>query len=161
VKLAFRDAESADDRKFAISSWLDASKHSYSSGLIAMDDWYAVQWPQYEKALARAGMRTIVAYEATDPGFLYGFVAADPTDQRIQDKKGATRWWPGLVLFVFVKQSYREHGIAKALFREVGINPAAPFLFACNTQQASRLSSKVPNARFNPLAARYPKETRP
>jgi hypothetical protein len=160
VKLAFRPAVTESDLTFVISSWLDASKHSYSSGLIAMDDWYAVQWPQYLKATQRPDMRTVVAFEKTDPAFLYGFMVADPTEQRIEEHGGGVRWWPALVLFVFVKQSYRREGIARGMFDAIGIDPAKPFLYGCNTQQASRLSAKVPGARFHPLVARYPKEKR-
>ncbi len=160
MRLAFRPAESESDLTYVISNWLDASRNSYSSGLIAMDDWYAVQWPQYVKATKRQDMRTIVAYEKTDPSFLYGFMVADPTDQRVEDREGAIRWWPALVLFVYVRQNFRKEGIARALFRHCRIDPERPFLFGCNTQQATRLSAKVPLARFHPLVARFPKERR-
>jgi GNAT superfamily N-acetyltransferase len=159
VNVDFRDAADTD-RTFVISSWLDASKHSHSAGLIQMSDWYSTMWIQYEKAMDRQDMRTIVAFEKTDPSFLYGFIVADPTDQRIPEKDGSVRWYPGLVLFVFVKQSYRREGIARQLFKQAGIEPHRQFLYGCNTQQASRLASKVPAARFNPLAGRYPKEKR-
>ncbi len=157
MKLAFRPAESDEDVKFVISSWLDASRLSYSSGLIQMEDWYSVMWPQYEKAMKRDGMRAIVAYEPTDPDFVYGFIVADPTEQRVPDGD-SVRWWPALVLFVFVKSNFRRHGIARRLFDDVGVDPGKPFIHSVNTQQASRLSHKVPRARFNPLCARFPKE---
>jgi GNAT superfamily N-acetyltransferase len=160
MKLAFRQAESADDRKFAISSWLDATRFTQSCGLIQMDDFYPVMWPQYEKALARDGMSTVIAYEQDDPQFLYGFMSADPGDQRIPQHDGSVRWYPGLVLFVFVKQNFRREGIARRLFDAVGINPGQPFLYASNTPQASRLESKFPKAKYNQLAARFPKERR-
>ncbi len=158
MTLAFRDAASPDDRKFMISTWLDATKMTHSCGLIQMDDFYTVMWPQYEKALARDGMRSVIAYEKRDPAFLYGFIAADPGDQKVPNKDGSFRWWQGLVLFCFVKQNYRREGIARQLFAEAGITPALPFLYACNTPQASRLEEKFPLAKFNPLAARFPKE---
>ena len=160
MKLAFRPAASESDVTFVISSWLDASRTSYSSGLIAMDDWYAVMWPQYVKATKRSDMRTVVAYEKSDPSFLYGFMVADPTEQRVEERDGSVRWWPALVLFVFVKQNFRREGIARALFGELGVDPKKPFLFGCNTQQATRLSAKVPGARYHPLVARFPKERR-
>ncbi len=122
-----------------------------------MEDWYSVQWPQYEKAMAREGMQSIVAYEKDDPSFLYGFIVADPTEQRVPDGANV-RWWPALVLFVFVKQNFRREGIARKLFDAVGVDPSKPFIFGCNTQAATRLSAKVPSARFNPLCARFPKE---
>jgi GNAT superfamily N-acetyltransferase len=159
VKVALRN-ETPGDRKFVVSSWLDATRFTHSCGLIQMDDYYAVMWPQYEKALAREGMRTLVAYEETEPDFLYGFLAADPGDQRIPQHDGSVRWYPGLVLFVCVKQNYRREGIATKLFAAVGIKRDQPFLYACNTPQASRLESKFPLAKFNPNAARFPKEKR-
>lgn len=159
MRLAFRPATSEDDRRFVLASWLDASRTSYSSGLIAMSDWYAVMWPQYEKARTRDGMQTIVAYEQSDPDFTYGFIVADPTEQRLDEKGGAVKWWPALVLFVFVKQNFRREGVARGLFGAVGVDPDKPFLYGCNTQQASRLSHKVPRARFHPLVARFPKES--
>ncbi len=148
----------AEDRTFVISSWLDSQRTSYSAGLIAMEDWYKVQWPQYEKIIDRTDMRTLVAYEKRDPTFLYGFIVADPTEQRVEEKDGAVRWWPALVVYVFVKQNYRRTGIARRLFDAVEIDPEKPFLYASNTQQASRLASKVPLAKFHPLAVRFPKE---
>jgi GNAT superfamily N-acetyltransferase len=160
MKLAFRPALTEPDTTFVVSSWLDASRTSYSAGLVQMEDWYPLMWSQYVKATQRRDMRTVVAYEATDPSFLYGFMVADPTEQRIEERDGSVRWWPALVLFVFVKQNYRREGIARALFNEVGVNPAKPFLFGCNTKQATRLSAKVPGARFHPLVARFPKKER-
>jgi hypothetical protein len=159
MKLAFRPAASAADRTFVIGSWLDASRTSYSSGLIAMNDWSDVMGPQYEKAMSRPGMQSVVAYEADDPDFMYGFLVADPTEQRVKERDGSLRWWPALVLFVAVKQNFRREGVARKLFAHVGIDLSKPFLFGCNTQAASRLSHKVPHARFHPLVARFPKES--
>lgn len=159
--LRFRDATTTEDRKFVISSWLDATRFTHSCGLIQMDDFYTVMWPQYEKALDREGMRTIIAYEKNDQGFLYGWVAADPGDQRVPNKDGSFTWWPGLVLFCLVKQNYRREGIATRLFAAAGIDPKQRFLYACNTPQASRIvESKFLAAKHNPLAARFPKEKR-
>lgn len=158
MRLAFRPCTSEADRTFVVGYWLDASRASYSSGLIAMEDWNTVMGPQYLKAMQRAGMQTIVAYEATDPDFTYGFIVADPNEQRVKERDGTIRWWPALVLFVYTKQNFRREGVARGLFRECGIDPSKPFLFGCNTQAASRLSHKVPRARFHPLVARFPKE---
>lgn len=158
MKIGFRTAASADDMTFVLSSWLDASRTSYSAGLIAMADWYTIMWKQYEKAMCRPDMRTVVAYEKTDPGFLYGFIVADPTEQCVPQKNGGVHYWPALVLFVFVKQNYRREGIARRLFEAVGVDSARPFVYSCNTVTASRLANKVPLAKFDPLVARFPKE---
>jgi GNAT superfamily N-acetyltransferase len=158
VRLAFRDAASEADRKFVISSWLDATRTSHDESLIAVDDWYPTMWPQREKMIARPDMRTIVAYEKSDPDFLYGWIVADPTEQRVPGRDGSVSWWPAAVVYVLVKQNYRREGIARRLFDAVGIDPAGPFLFASRPPPASRLASKVPLARYNPLVVRFKKE---
>lgn len=159
MRLAFRPADSKSDRTFVTETWLDNQRASYSAGLIQMDDWHSTMRPQFTKALARTDMRTLVAYEHEDPEFLYGWMAADPTDQRVEQRDGSFHWWPALVLYVYVTAPYRRRGIARALFKRLGVDPEKPFLFSCNTQQASRLSSKTPLARFHPLVARFPKES--
>lgn len=158
MRIAFRPVESESDRTFVVETWLESQRASYSAGLIQMDDWYETMRPQIVKAMARTDMQTIVAYEHDDPDFLYGWLSADPTEQRVQQRDGSYHWWPALVLYVFVKAPYRRRGIARALFRKLGVDPEKPFLYSCNTQQASRLSSKVPLARFHPLVVRHPKE---
>jgi GNAT superfamily N-acetyltransferase len=157
LKVAFRAPRDASDVKFVVESWLEGQRTSYSAGLVAIEDWFDVMRPQYTKLMRRPGMQTVVAYEKTDPDFLYGSIIADPTEQRVPDKSGSLHWWPALVLFVFVKQNYRREGIGRALFSAVGVDVTKPFLYACNTVTASRLASKAPLAKFNPLAARFPK----
>jgi GNAT superfamily N-acetyltransferase len=158
--IAFRDAASPDDFKFVISSWLDATRTSHDESLIAVEDWYPVMWPQRAKVIARPGMRTVIAYEKKDAAFLYGFIVADPTEQRVPGRAGSFSWWPAAVVFVFVKQNYRKGGFARRLFEAVGVDLAKPFLFATRPPPSTHLTSKVPLAKFNPLAVRFPKEQR-
>jgi hypothetical protein len=158
MTIAFRPAESTEDRKFVISTWLDSSRTDYSSGLCPMEDWYTLMWPAYDKLLRRTDMKTIVAYEQRDPSFLYGWIAADPTDQAVTNRDGSIRWWPALVLYVFVKQNFRGEGYARRLFAEVGVDPNKAFLYAGSMERT--LQSKLPLAKFSPLTARFPKEKR-
>lgn len=157
MRLAFRPPSSAADTTFVVESWLEGQRTSYSAGLVPIDDWFDTMRPFYANYLRREGMRTVVAYEKTDPDFLYGFIIADPTEQRVPGNDGSVSWWPALVMFVFVKANFRREGIARRLFETVGIDPAKPFLYACNTVKASRLASKTPLAKFNPLVPRFPK----
>lgn len=158
MKLAFRDATPRDVSEFILSSWLDASRTSYSSGLIPMDSWFETMRPIYERHIKRPDMRAVVAYEKTDPAFLYGFIIADPTEQRVPGKDGSFHYWPALVLFVFTKQNYRKERIARRLFEAVGVDVSKPFLYASSTVTASRLASKVPLAKYDPLAVRFDKD---
>lgn len=158
MKLAFRPATSDADLKFCVESMLENQLTSYSAGLVPVDRWFDTMRPFYTALITQPGMRAVVAYEKDDPDFFYGWIAADPTDQRIKSRDHSVKWWPALVLYVMVKQNFRKRGVARALFAAVGVDPGKPFLYVANTQQASRLASKVPMARFNPLAIRFPKD---
>lgn len=147
-----------EDKRFVIASWLDASRSSYSAGLCPMSLWYDVTWPIYDGITQRPGMRTMIAHDQDDPTGYIGFIVADPTEQRVPGRDGAFRWWPALVVFLYVKAPYRRQGFARRLFESVGIDPTKAFLYASNTVTASRLVSKVPLAKFDPLCVRFPKE---
>lgn len=149
MKLAFRSAAGAEDRRFVIATWASSYKTSYASGLIQSEDWPRIMHEQIGKVLDRAGAKTLVAYEKTDPGFLYGFISGDVSD----------RYAP-IVAYCYVKEPYRRSGIARALFRELGVDPLQPFVYACKTPAVTHMHDKIPKARWNPLAVRYPKETR-
>lgn len=156
--IAVRDAR-AGDESFVVSTWSASFKTSHSAGLIQSEDWATVMHEQIAKVLARAGARTLVAYERTDPSFLYGFIAGDTTDARMP-----------VVFYVYVKEPYREagwengkrigDGYARQLFRALGVDPARPFVYVCKTPIVSRLAGKIPMARWNPLVARYPQHPR-
>ncbi len=149
--IAFRPALVAD-RQFIISGWSTSFKTAHAAGMIATSDWAAVMHPQIEKVLNRPDCVTLVAYEPDeDPGVdLYGFISGDPTARL------------PVVFYAYVKGPQRCSGIGRALFGAIGIDPAKPFVYTCHTPMASRLRSKIPLAKANPLLARYPKsETTP
>lgn len=151
MNLSFRAAARDDsDRQFVISHWSSSYKKSHSAGLIQADDWADIMRPQIAKVLDRPGMRAIIAYEKDDPDFFYGFIAGDSDD--IIDAP--------VIAYVYVKENYRKSGIARALFRAFGVEPNQRFTYACRTGIVTKLSSKIPLARFNPLEIRYPKESR-
>lgn len=148
--IAIRASEARDER-FVIASWLSSWRDSYSAGLIQDADWFTVMWPQLEKLLARPGVRCLVAADTDEPEHvadLFGFVAAD-----------TSRPTP-LLLYVYVKQAYRRAGLARRLLEAVGVDPGGRFEYACKQPLPAALFAKVPYARWNPLAARYPKRER-
>lgn len=147
MKPSFRAATAPDDRRFVITTWSSSFKTSYAAGLIQTEDWPTIMHAQIGKVLDRPGATTLVAYERTDPSFLYGFASADVTE----------RGKP-IVFYVYVKEPYRRAGIARALFAELGINPSLPFVYACKTPAVTHVHDKIPRAKWNPLVARYPKE---
>lgn len=155
---AYRTATPAD-RQFVVSSWSSSYKASNSAGMIASEDWADVMHLQISKLLLRRDVRTVVAYEPSAPSFLYGFIAGD-----------ATAPVP-VVFYVYVKEPYRKagwrdgvrvgDGHARGLLAALGIDPREPFLYACRTPVVTRLTDKIPRARWEPNAARYPKSKEP
>jgi GNAT superfamily N-acetyltransferase len=146
VSLAYRPAVAAD-MPLVVGSWLDSFRTAHAAGLIAMDDWRAVMEPQIEKLLARPGAVVFVAHrpgeDAEHRADLYGWIAAEPDI--------------ALVHYVYVKHSYRRMGLARGLLGAAGIKLAEPFEFSCKTAVVRELQRKIPRARWNPLAARFPK----
>lgn len=142
---AHRDAMSSD-RAFIVSAWSSSFKASNSAGIIASEDWAGIMHGQLEKLLERRGVRAVVAYERTDPGFLYGFIVGDVS-------AGVP-----VVFYTYTKEPYRRTGIARRLFAALGVDPREPFLYACRTPAVTRMTDKIPRARWEPNVARYPKQ---
>jgi GNAT superfamily N-acetyltransferase len=147
-----------EDRTFVIDSWISSYRTSYAAGLIDMEHYHSVMWAQAERYIDRPDVRTIVAVEKRDPRFIYGFVCADTTPQLELTERGPPRIWPALVYYVFVKAAYRRTGVARGLFGAVGVEPGGRFLYACKTPIVSTLGARIPQAKFNPLPARFGKE---
>jgi hypothetical protein len=136
-------APDADERAFVISTWASSYKHSHFAGLIRSEDWAAVMHDQLGKLIDRSTVRTLVAWDP--PAFLYGHIVGDTA--------GATP----IVHYVYVKDPFREAGIARGLFAAMGVDPAKPFVYTSRTSMVVRLTDKIPLARFSPAAARYTK----
>lgn len=156
--ISHRPATSEADRTFVCDAWISSYRTSYAAGLIDMEAWHAIMWPQVERYLDRPDMRTLVACEKRDPSFLYGFICGDPTEQVEIVAEGGRRTWPAMVLYVYVKAPYRRSGVARGLFEAIGIDPRRPFLYASKTAIVPRLAPKMPLAKWNPLVARFQKE---
>ncbi len=139
-----------DDRAFMIPMWSASYKKSHSAGIISTDSWATVMHREIEIILDRPGMRGVVAVEKSDPQFAYGFIIGDTED--IIDAP--------VVAYVYVKEPYRRSGIARGLFAALGVEPSQRFIYPCRTGIVSKLSSKIPFARFNNNEVRYPKESR-
>lgn len=146
--IAQRPAEEAD-WQFVISTWSRSYKGSRSAGLISSDDWADVMHRQIRRALALPGVRALVAFDAIDPSFLYGWIAGDASAQ--------------LVHYVYVKEAFRRAGVARGLFMALGVDPSSGFSFTCWTPACARLAAKIPSARHRPDLARdaHPEERPP
>ena len=150
MRLAFRPAagRGSEDRRFIVSTWSSSYKKSHSAGVIHTDDWATMMHPQFERHLDRLDARAVIVYEKSDPGFYYGWIAGDTSEST------------PVVFYVYCKEAYRRTGIARALFKAFGVDPAGYFVYVCGTPDAIQLQRKIPRARFNPNEIRYPKESR-
>ncbi len=141
MSIGYRTAE-LDDAPFVVSQWSRCFKPSRSAGMIADEDWPLVMHAQIQKLLARRGVKTIIAYERTDPSFLYGFITATPDSS------------PQVVYFVVVKEAYRRAGYARGLFGAMGIDLRSSFRFTCWTPVIPKLQHAIPLAKHVPEYAR-------
>lgn len=147
----YRPMTTADDRRFVLSAWSSSYKRSHHAGLITSEDWTVIMHGQIGKIIDRPTTRTIIAY--SPPDTLVAFVSGD------------TSHVMPVVHYVYVKDPYRSELApdgnrsgprhARALFRELGVDPLAKFLFTCRTYVCTELQDKIPAARFTPAAARY------
>lgn len=141
----------AIDRNFISKSWIASYRDSNTAGMISVDAWFEVMTPQVCARMTWPGVRTVIAYESTNPDpatHAYGFIVADVADS------------PALVYYVFVKGALRRGGIARGLFAAVGIDPTKRFRYVCSTPMVSVLQRKIPMAKWTPLLGRFPKSER-
>lgn len=152
------------DRQFVISGWSSSQRTSKTAGLISMVRWSSIMHVEIGALIDRPEVTTIVAYQpgeyiATLRGprpFHYGFIAIAPP---VETPRGELPH----VLYCYVKSGFRrarerfglERGYASQLFAHVGIDPRAPFVYACSTGVVADLVARVPLAEFNPLPARF------
>lgn len=141
------------DRRFIVSAWLDSFRDATTAGMIHMDDWYAVMWPQVVRLLDREGCTTLVACEPDD-SMLYGFICGEVDISRPRSR----RQRPPVVNYCYVKTPYRrwaKPGIARRLFGAIGIDPQTQFDYTYKTAVVSQLAHKIPLASHQPMLARF------
>jgi hypothetical protein len=161
LTIAYRAAVPSDFH-VVVSMWSRAYKHSDQAGMIWSDDWEKTMHPQIQRQLSRPGVQTLVAYEKSDPDFVYGFITGDVS------------WHVPIVFFVYVKDAYRSHqyradgtrrrtrargGIARGLFAALGVDPRQPFRHPVSTPTSIYLrykTDKIPFAKLDTNLARYP-----
>lgn len=158
MSVEYRDADPRDpyDSKFVIDGWISSYRTAHAAGLVLMKDWHTVMWSQVEQLIARPYVRTVLAVDARDHDHFYGFLTYEP-DAR-----------PPYVYYAYTKASHRQAagwlfdvGVATGLFAHAGIDPRRTFAYACKTPMVARLllADKIPCAKWDPLPARFERET--
>lgn len=136
------------DLDFVVATWLDSYRTAHAAGLIAMERWRDVMAVELRDVLARPDCGTWIAHapSGSPDSDAYGWLCAE------------TGYAAPLVHYCYVKAPYRRLGIARALLRAADIDPRSPLLYTCKTPVVRRLP--LPLARWNPLIARFAKETK-
>lgn len=147
--IATRPATAAD-RQFVVSGWSTSLRNSRDVPLVTMRQWAELYRPVIEQHVSCT--RVLVAHGST--GVLFGFIAYDPTTYVI-GRGPRTRTLDGYVLYVYVAEPFRRHGIAARLFAAADIPPSSRFGYACRTHWSGDLRHKIPNAEYDPFRARY------
>lgn len=145
--IAYRKAAAAD-MPFVVDSFLESFRTAHAAGLIVMTDWRPVMTRQLALMFGRRGTEVWVAHHPTEADHtadLYGWIALS------QPKPPETP----LVFYVYVKQAFRRMGIARGLFAAAGVDPTGEWDYAAKTAVVTKLASKMPRAKWNPLRARF------
>ena len=172
-----------NDLRFVLKTWLDSHRSSHSAGLLSLSphvehcptcnepmsyDYNTVMTHIVRRILSRPGVEVFVASNPRElpPNDLHGWLAVEhganiPVYRPPQYKLEVRVSPDPLVHYVFVKKIYREHGIARALFKAAGVDPRQRFIYTCHTalSVAVEKAGKVPRAEWAPLSARFTKET--
>lgn len=147
-----REAKDSD-MDFIYSSWLKSFRESHYAGVIPMNAYYKVYSPILKGLIFdRPGARILVATnpEEDDPRHeLLGWIAREPGKLM------------NVLHYVYVKEAFRRHGVAKALFQAAGFDVRHQFIYTFKTPAAANLLRSVGQrllAKYDPLVARYPQE---
>jgi GNAT superfamily N-acetyltransferase len=155
------------DRAFIVDSWVESYRHAHAAGAIPMPHYQRVYRDAANWFLDQPGC---VATVAELDGMLAGFIAAQ-TDAQVmahQRKRvgGRLQWVDELapagcpfVLYLYVKDAFRHHGIGLALMAAAGARPDSRFLYMSKTPMGDRFLKKHGFAygSWRPLDARFPK----
>lgn len=113
--IAFRNASSESDLAFIYSKWLQSFRRAPYAKWIPNHTYFSEHHKIIENLLRKSRVR--LAVNAEDLDQIYGFLVSQVIDD------------VPVVHFVFVKDAFREFGIATALLNEININSRDDFVF--------------------------------
>ncbi len=157
----------ATDLDFIRNSWRDSYRMSHMAGPIPMNRYRAVYDDLIGQLLARDGVQVLVAYIAdhAPPNDAFGWLCIEHGASAPARVRENGRWTDGmspltqpLVHYVYVKQPFRRHHIARSLFVAAGVDVARHWVHTFSTA----IVPKIRHTRdwggvFDPRLARFPK----
>jgi GNAT superfamily N-acetyltransferase len=127
LPIRFR-AASEEDIGFIFNSWLKSFRHSYFAKVISNTIYYEEQHKILE-ALIKAS-KVIVACDEKDTSQIYGYAVGDEIDNFL------------IIHYVYVKHSFRNMGIGKALLNVFDHSPEKAAIYTMHTRTCERLAPK-------------------
>lgn len=165
--LTYRQA-GPEDLPLIYDSWSSSYRNAHVAGPCPIHLWKPFMAACVEFFLSRPGVQAFVAFDPSAPkgAETFGWIAVE-REVRLASRRRCSGGWETvmevtdmpLVHYVYVKHAYRRNGIARGLLWASGVDPSKPFLYNCRTGIVSKLHEKIPQARWAPLIARYPKDT--
>lgn len=119
------------DVPFLYNSWLKSYRDSPSVTSIPNTLYYAGQHAVIEKLFETPDVETVIACNPEDEGQIYGYVVAAP----------------GVLHWLYVKHTFRGHGVGKMLLAEMGLSKE--FFYTHRVKNSDRLVGDR-HAVFNP-----------
>ena len=117
-----------DDVNFIFNAWLKSFKVSNFARTITNTIYFAEHHKIIERLLK--GNETIIACNNEDPTQIYGFINAGRVDGIF------------CLNYIYVKQSFRNLGIGKALLNAFEHDPSTASVYTHHTRIAERLAAK-------------------
>lgn len=136
---AFRPYNPTTDVAFLYAAWIGSYEKSPWAGVLPGHAAYSIHKATIALLLQR-GMKVTMAVNPDDDQQILGFIAREP----------------GLLHFVFVKDMFRQQGIASALLTSAGFDRTQPLLHTFRTLDARYLGRLVHKPGLARRKAAYP-----
>lgn len=166
--LAFRLADE-EDLHAVEAFFLYTFRRSWDSGLISPRRWLEVMRPEAHRIFRQPGVQVWIAYNPEMPreseADIYGWLAIERAVPAPPARLAGRVVHVGrpVVLYVHVKDHYRGHGFARALFAHVGLDPwrdafdyvaRTRMMFSDNQGRTPIIQRLSRRARYYPPAGR-------
>lgn len=127
-----------EDRKFIMSSWLNAFKGSYYAGPIQFNLYYKTYQEVIDRILRRPQTEVVVACLPDDEDEILGYAVVEG----FGDQGPCVHW-------AYVKRRLRGFGIASTILAYLGVTKETEFSYSFRVRNTPSFVAKY-KARFNP-----------
>ena len=134
LPIRFR-AATVEDANFIFNSWLKSYRHSHFARLVTNAIYYSEQHKIIERLVKDC--KTIVACNESDPTQIYGYINGGTVDGFL------------VINYLYVKHSFRNMGIGRALLNVFDHDPSTASIYTMHTRIADTLAPRF-NMVYHP-----------